>query len=475
VLQYVLLTGFNEALVTKVYFDITDIVLYAKRNSTVVGIPRVELNIVSLLAKKYGGEVIRCVFFNPESQTLYEFDPSLRQSGAEFDAECLLIDLGLAKATRVLPSEVQVKSYLKRFSHNKPLRTLKKMEVYLSAVLMPWRLKGMGISMRAVELAKRKAIPISTLTALPPDSSYVCLGAVWFLPEVWSFARAHKARGGRVVQLVYDLIPISHPHYYTPKEPPAFTEWLNNALDYATHIACISRWTEVDLKKYAAARNRNPVTKVVPLAHEFAGFDRATKLAAPAQLARLVGTRYVLCVGTIEYRKNDIALLQIWQQLIAELGSKPPLLVFAGKYGKGGAEFQEFLANSPELRAAVQVVHAPSDQDLAWLYQNCLFTTYPSVFEGWGLPVGEAAWFGKYCVASNATSIPEVCGDLLEYVDPANIDSIKSGIVKAINDEGFLRRCEARIENAKLKAWVDVAEEVYAFATYGKESVKNEY
>ena len=59
----------------------------------------------------------------------------------------------------------------------------------------------------------------------------------------------------------------------------------------------------------------------------------------------------------------------------------------------------------------MRIVDSPSDRELAYLYQRCLFAAYPSLYEGWGLPVGEAAWFGKYVISSNATSLPEVCGD----------------------------------------------------------------
>jgi glycosyltransferase involved in cell wall biosynthesis len=450
--------------VASIYFDVTDIVLYARRNSTVVGIPRVELNIISLLATKHGGAVVRCVFFDQKRQTMIEFDPSQRESGYEFDGESLLIDLGLAKASRIFPSEVQVKSFLKRYSNNKPLRSLKKVEIYLCSIFARSRLAKLGVKLRGAELGNRKAIPTSAIASMPPDSSYVCLGAVWFLPEVWQFAREHKQRGGKVVQMVYDLIPISHPHYYTPKEPPAFTAWLNSALEYATHIACISKWTERDLVKYAGDRNQHPVTKVVPLAHEFNGFDRASKVKPTPLVDNLKGKKYVLCVGTIEFRKNGIALLKIWERLIPQLGDRMPLLVFAGKYGKGGAEFQEVVSGSAILQRFVRVVHAPSDLELAWLYQNCFFSTYPSVFEGWGLPVGEAAWFGKYCVASSATSIPEVCGDLLEYVDPTDEASIEAGIVKAITDATYLAQREQQISDAKLKTWADVADDIFEFS-----------
>jgi glycosyltransferase involved in cell wall biosynthesis len=194
------------------------------------------------------------------------------------------------------------------------------------------------------------------------------------------------------------------------------------------------------------------------------GFERSAKPDVPAPLSFLSDTRFVLCVGTIEHRKNGVALLEAWRKLIEELGDQVPLLVFAGKYGTGGAEFQAYLTQHGELSRYVDVIHAPSDSDLAWLYQSCLFTTLPSLIEGWGLPVGESAWFDKFCVASHATSIPEVCGDLMDYVDPNDVESIRAGLRRPITDPAYLRQREIGIVQAPLRRWFDVAEDIYRCA-----------
>jgi glycosyltransferase involved in cell wall biosynthesis len=448
-----------------IYFDITNIVAYAKRNSTVIGIPRVQLNIISMLSRKHGGARIRCTFYDFAQRAMVEFDPAQLQMGFEFDSEKLLRLLGLDQTSRWLPSNVQVKSYLRKFSHNKLLRTVKKADVYVSALLLPKRLQRLGLQVGGATQSVQVRVAATRVDALPADSRYVCLGAIWMLPELWEFGQAHKDRGGEVVQMVYDLIPFSYPEYYAPREPPAFAAWLNQALEYTARFICISRWTDADLHKYAQGRGQAVTSKPIPLAHEFAGFDRTTPVAMPPQLDSLSRVEYILCVGTIEHRKNNLVLLKIWQQLRTTLKEKLPLLVFAGKYGRGGAEFQSLLASDLNLAQSVRVLHSPSDADLAWLYQRCLFTVYPSQFEGWGLPVGEAAWFGKYCVASATTSVPEVCGPLVDYVDPHDSKSITDGILKPLLDREFLKQREVAIGAAKLREWSHVADDIYAYAS----------
>ena len=89
------------------------------------------------------------------------------------------------------------------------------------------------------------------------------------------------------------------------------------------------------------------------------------------------------------------------------------------------------------MRQVVTVIPQATDADLAVLYQNCLFFVYPSLVEGWGLPVGEAAWFGKYSVVSSSSSLPEVCGDLVDYVAPENIDGWLAAIKRAVLEKEY--------------------------------------
>ena len=166
---------------------------------------------------------------------------------------------------------------------------------------------------------------------------------------------------------------------------------------------------------------------------------------------------FVLCVGTIEVRKNGFSLLKVWQQLLKELGDKTPQLVFAGKYGWKIEAFKKLLQEDLSLQQAVTIIPQATDADLATLYQRCLFFVYPSLVEGWGLPVGEAAWFGKYSVVSSSSSLPEVCGNLVDYADPGNITEITQSIKRAVLDEEYRKQREKNIAQASLRSWKNVA------------------
>ncbi len=132
----------------------------------------------------------------------------------------------------------------------------------------------------------------------------------------------------------------------------------------------------------------------LPLAHEFAGFSRNARdvKATTEPVARIVESRFILCVGTLEIRKNGVGLLKAWQHLIHRLGDRVPQLVFAGKRSWLTEKIDSLLACDVALANKVTILETPTDSDLATLYQRCLFTVYPSLAEGEFFNVGGPLW-----------------------------------------------------------------------------------
>ena len=119
--------------------------------------------------------------------------------------------------------------------------------------------------------------------------------------------------------------------------------------------------------------------------------------------------------------------------------------MFAGHVGWMVEDLMQQLRNTNFLDGRILLVSHPNDAELAALYRGCLFTVFPSLYEGWGLPVTESLTFGKPCVISNATSLPEAGGRLARYFDPENIAEATRVIRETIEDRAALAAWEQRI------------------------------
>ena len=91
------------------------------------------------------------------------------------------------------------------------------------------------------------------------------------------------------------------------------------------------------------------------------------------------------------------------------------------------------------------LVRDPSDAELLSLYDGCQFTLFPSLFEGWGLPVTESLARGRPCVSSNRASLPEAGGDLASYFDPDNLEDAYRAVRAVIDDPAHLEAWRERV------------------------------
>ncbi|PPD51124.1 MAG: glycosyl transferase family 1 [Methylobacter sp.] len=151
-------------------------------------------------------------------------------------------------------------------------------------------------------------------------------------------------------------------------------------------------------------------------------FDDSTMLGKrPKALDGITAGSYWLNVGTIEPRKNQRRLVDAYAKYLS-LGGAPMPLVLAGGKGWLMEDFQNYLS---ELGISAQVLIAGyvSDDELIWLYRNCYANLYPSLFEGFGLPVLEGMQFGAPTLTSNTTSIPEVAGDATILLAPEDTEA----------------------------------------------------
>ncbi len=305
----------------------------------------------------------------------------------------------------------------------------------------------------------------SPFARLKAGDLYMIVGAFWEFEANPAWLGGMKQRGVIIGAYIYDLIPITHAHYCMAALTNAFTAAFADTSRLLDFSLTISEFVAHQVKDYVKLHGIEPFpTKAVPLAHElrFESELMAEESEGSTVLDVLDGRRFVLCVCTIEARKNHIYLFYIWQRMI-DAGISVPDLVFVGRQGWRVQDLFGQIEASSNLGGHLHIMHGLSDADLTTLYDHCMFTVFPSFVEGWGLPVGESLAHGKVCVASSSTSIPEVGGDFAAYVDPFNLESGYQEIRRLVTDPDHLAQLETRIRNGfRARGWKDVGKDFFA-------------
>ncbi len=298
--------------------------------------------------------------------------------------------------------------------------------------------------------------------AVRPGDFILALGSPWSNPNLAERKARFRAENGlKFGIMLYDLIPIARPEFCNRTLVSSFDRFLRASLPLSDISFAISQATAKDV----AARTKKlgigmpGHIHVLPIGTGFT----PTKEGAPLPEGLTDGS-YVLFVSTIEARKNHVLAFRAWRRLTEELPAEQvPTLVFAGRVGWMIADLLDALRNSRHLEGKIRIVSDVDDMTLASLYRGARFTIFPSLYEGWGLPVTESLGYGKVCIASSSTSIPEAGGDFCLYHDPDNVTEAFQLYRKAITEPEIIRALERKIAaEYRPTEWRECAEALLA-------------
>ena len=221
-----------------------------------------------------------------------------------------------------------------------------------------------------------------------------------------------KRLGLKLITCCHDIIPVLYPQYCVADVARQFKEYFTRLLWSSAGILCFSEQSKRDLTWFSnsiGAPDR-PI-RVVRLGDTL--HDKDGKVSE--DIAQIGSSPFVLFVSTIERRKNHEVLYRAYHHLCAAgHRDKLPKMVFVGMPGWGVAELMKDLELDPLTHGLFIQLYHVSDIELDFLYANASFCVYPSLYEGWGLPVAEALVHGKAILCSNRGSLPEVGGDLVK-------------------------------------------------------------
>lgn len=287
--------------------------------------------------------------------------------------------------------------------------------------------------------------------AVEPRHSPLPGDHVFFTGLVWGPAFAErfkhlKSLGIRFSVLVHDIIPIENPDLVGPDYFKMFTEWMVTVLQTATVIYVSNDHVKQKIARFALLQKIQTVPTIVTITfglRRAIGQQDSTRGAETAVIPE--GQEFVLCVGTIDKRKNQLFLCRLWAQLAERLDDQAlPLLVLAGRDDLKIAEADGAMAPL-FARGKIRVLENLTDAEIADLYRRCLFTAFPSLSEGYGLPVVESLSYGKLCLTSDLPEIQANGGDFAWYFSTDDTDGAIDLFTRALGDQAARREAEDHI------------------------------
>ncbi|MFW6679569.1 glycosyltransferase [Lacrimispora sp. AGF001] len=277
-----------------------------------------------------------------------------------------------------------------------------------------------------------------------------------------------------LVYLVYDIILVKEgtAHLYGENSFDKYINWIANNCDMILYGGATA---QRDTEKYLRDNNL-PAPKGYPI--KFGSeivkiLDKGNK----EQIFKKLGIeeKYIMAVGSIEPRKNYDTIYRAYILMLEKYNAQeiPQFVII------GGALIQNNLVDcvkkDPRLKGKIIMIR-PTDEELDLLYQNCLFTLLPSLYEGWSLTLPEALGYGKLCISSNVDPLIEIGKGITEFVDPLDARAWAERIIYFYRNPESVKEFEKKIKDKwKVITWNECAKtiEEKLFLLWDEKKVKS--
>ena len=312
-----------------------------------------------------------------------------------------------------------------------------------------------------------------------PDSMLLVMGSAWMQNPRYVYSLLHTCYSNqlKLATVIHDIVPVKFPEWMPSGYAKGFIDNLKSLMLNSDLLLAVSQNTKKDMLEFARENSfLIPDIEVfregdVILEKDSYGED----LESESVVAKLQPDTFVLNVGAIHFRKNPQLLYNIWLRLVDELGKKAPKLVIVGGVAWNSNDFASLLQRNEQLKEYIIVLKNISDRELSWLYRNCMFTVYPSLYEGWGLPVAESLCYGKLCITSNVSSIPEIAPELTKLIDPLDTMTWYNTVKFYAKSRDARRAAEKSIqESYQVTSWSDSASELKSLLKYSEAELKQQ-
>ena len=256
--------------------------------------------------------------------------------------------------------------------------------------------------------------------------------------------------GCKTVVSVHDVSFMEHPEWFSKRDQLVLRLGVSSSIKQASIVLTISNFSKsAIMTNYKASCNR---IVSIPIGVDIERFTNPPQLSSKLKKQYGITKPYILALGNLQPRKNIKRLIDAFHS--SKQSIKEPLqLILAGK-----AQFKsnEIIKQVERLglKDDISFTGYVRDEDLPSLYGGANIFIYPSLYEGFGLPILEAMAAGVAVISSKTTAMPEVCGNAVHYINPTDSNDIANAIIKIANDKVYRSRLvEKGLKRAVSYTW----------------------
>ncbi len=259
--------------------------------------------------------------------------------------------------------------------------------------------------------------------------------------------------GVKTYMFIHDLIPIYYPDGCNPKFVEKFISWMKNAK--ADGYFCVSNATLKDFLRFRKDEKQKKVFKLyLGVGQNFKSIKEKEVIQAIKEKYHIQTKHYFLAVSEITARKNLPHLLKSFVQFLDKTKLDDISLVLVGPKREGYETLTHELSLLSKHKEKIMQTGFVQDQDLPMLYQGATAFIYPSLYEGFGLPILEAMQSGTAVISADNTSLPEVGGDAVFYITGLNEQETAQALEKLYFDKNLNHRLRQKgLKRAQKFSW----------------------